>query len=129
MIATTKTPAPSLSPAWLPAVRRDLAGLGLTPEWPAESVAVPGDRARRAAECSLGRLADYGLRPDRIFPSLDGGVALAFAAADRYAEVEFLDSGEVLATCSAADGDGVRVWPVHADLAGTLDRIASFLAG
>jgi hypothetical protein len=127
MIAATKNPTPSAS--WLPSVRRDLAGLGLTPEWPAESVAVPGDRARRAAECSLGRLADYGLRPDRIFPSLDGGIALAFAAADRYAEVEFLDSGEVLATCSAADGDGVRVWPVHADLAGTLDRIASFLAG
>jgi hypothetical protein len=127
MIAATKNPTPSAS--WLPSVRRDLAGLGLTPEWPAESVAVPGDRARRAAECSLGRLADSGLRPDRVFPSLDGGVALAFAAGDRYAEVEFLDSGEVLATCSAADGDGVHIWPVHSDLTGTLDRIASFLAG
>src|SRR3954453_19202012 len=129
MIATTKTPAPSPSPSWLPAVQRDLAGLGLTPEWPPEAVAAAGDRPRRAAECSLGRLADFGLRPDRIFPSLDGGVALAFAAGDRYAEVEFLDSGEVLATCSAADGAGVRIGPVHSDLGGTLDRIASFLAG
>jgi hypothetical protein len=127
MIAATKTPTPS--PSWLPSVQRDLAGLGLTPEWPAESVAVPGARARRMAECSLGRLADFGLRPDRIFPSLDGGVTFAFAAGARYAEVEFLDSGEVLATCSAADGDGVRVWPVQADLGRTLDRIASFLAG
>jgi hypothetical protein len=128
MIAATKNPT-APSPAWLPSVRSDLAALGLTPEWPCESVAVPGARARRLAECSLGRLADFGLRPDRIFPSLDGGVTLAFGAGDRYAEVEFLDSGEVLATCSGADGDGVRIWPVHSDLPGTLDRIASFLAG
>jgi hypothetical protein len=112
--------------AWLPEIRRDLAGLILSPEWPEESVGVPGSRSRQSADCALRLLAELDLRPVRLRPSLDGGVAFAFATHDRYAEVEFLDSGEVVATCS--HGSAGTVSPAS-DLRTTLRAIQAFLGG
>jgi hypothetical protein len=124
------TQSPERSPIppspWLPKVRRDLAGLVLSPEWPEETVAVPGSRSRRSADCALRLLAELDLRPDRLCPSLDGGVSFAFAARDRYAEVEFLDSGEVVATCSNGAGSTVSL---SSDLRTTLRTIQAFLGG
>jgi hypothetical protein len=114
---------------WLPEIRRDLAGLVLSPEWPEESVGVPGSRSRLSADRALRLLADLDLRPDRLRPSLDGGVAFAFASRDRYAEVEFLDSGEVVATCSNGSARTVHVRPPASDLSVTLRTIQAFLGG
>jgi hypothetical protein len=114
---------------WLPEIRRDLASLGLSPEWPEDSVAGPGSRSRRSADCALRLLAELDLRPDRLRPSLDGGVSLAFATRDRYAEVEFLDSGEVVATCSSSSTSAASVGPRTFDLPTTLRTIQAFLGG
>jgi hypothetical protein len=124
MNPTTRT---SIAPSpWLSEVQRDLASLGCNPEWPAESAAVPGTRARRSAACALRLLAELGLRPDRLLPSLEGGVSLIFTPPGRYAELELLDGGEVVATCSGA---GRRVWPAGSDLGTTLRAISTFLGG
>jgi hypothetical protein len=71
-------------------------------------------------------LADLGLRPDRLVPSLEGGVTLGFTARDRYAEIELRDDGEVIATCAGGNPGTLRVWPVS-DLQNALRTIRTFL--
>lgn len=120
---------------WLPLARRSLRGLGLPPEWPEESVEAPGERASRLADYALRLLAEMGLRPQRLLPSLEGGVCIAFDRPDRpgrWADVQFLNGGEVIATCSSPRGSGVRSWLVEPGDAGlrlTFDAIHEFLAG
>ncbi len=122
------TVSPLSPPPWLPEMRRDLAGMDLSPEWPAESVAVPGNRALRAADGALRLLAELDLRPDRLRPSLDGGVSFAFVTQGRYAELEFLDDGEVVATCSSGTGP-LRFGPLRLGLETTVRTLQAFLGG
>ncbi len=114
-------------PSWFPEAHRVLLGLGLPPEWPEESVSVPGSRSRRAAGLALRLLAEIGLRPDRLLPGFEGGVSIAFTRPDRFAEVTFLDSGEVVATCAGGHPGTVRSWPVGSDLGGAFQIIRAFL--
>lgn len=99
-------------PNWLPETRRALAGLGLPPNWPEETVEAPGLRTSRLADCVLRQLAEIGLRPDHLLPCTEGGVRFAFRRQGRSAEIEFLNGGEVVATCSAASGEVPRSWLV-----------------
>ena len=114
-------------PSWLPEAHRTLLGLGLPPEWPQESVSIPGSRSRRTAELALRLLAEIGLQPDRLLPGFEGGVSIAFTRPDRFAEVTFLDGGEVLATCAGGNPGTVRAWPVGSDLLGAFRTIHAFL--
>lgn len=122
---------PAAAPVWLAEARRRLIGLGLPPEWPEESIEAPGIRASRLADCVLRLLAEIDFPPAQLLPCLEGGVRIAFARAGRYAAVELLNSGDMVATCSAEAGEAPRVWPVTsgvADLETTLDAIRVFLA-
>ena len=128
METTTATPAPQ----WLPEIRQSLTTLGLAPEWPEESIAAPAPRASRSADCALRLLAELGLPPDRLFPALEGGVCLAFAGTGRYADLQFLNSGEVVATCSDRSGGAPRVWRIQPGDLGwraAFETIRSFLRG
>ena len=101
------------NPQWLPQIRQSLTTLGLAPEWPEESIVAPAPRASRSADCALRLLAELGLQPDRLFPDLDGGVGLVFTGTGRYADLQFLNSGEVVATCSDRSGGTPRVWRIQ----------------
>jgi hypothetical protein len=114
-------------PSWFLEAHRVLLGLGLPPEWPEESVSVPGSRSRRAAGLALRLLAEIGLRPDRLLPGFEGGVSITFTRPDRFAEVTFLDNGEVVATCAGGHPGRVRAWPVGTDLAGAFQTLHAFL--
>ncbi|HEX6902971.1 MAG TPA: hypothetical protein VF789_24860 [Thermoanaerobaculia bacterium] len=111
---------------WLIETRRQLAGLGLPPDWSEENIAAPGLRATRLADCALRLLADLDLRPDLLLPCPEGGVCMAFGTAGRYADVQFLNSGEVIATCSA-DRSTPEVHPAADDLRTTFQSIRAFL--
>ena len=116
------------SPGWLSEARRRLAGLGLGPEWPEESVAAPSDRASKSADCALRLLAGLGLQPAHLSPSLEGGVRIAFWQPERYADIQFLNDGEVIATCSGHEGSFSLVSPVDADLPSTCQTLRTFLS-
>ena len=116
---------------WLVETRRALAGLGLPPNWSEESVEAPGIRTSRLADCALRQLAEIGLRPDHMLPCIEGGVRFAFRRQGRYADIEFLNNGEVVATCSAAAGEAPRYWlvsPCGAGFESTFNTIRTFLA-
>jgi hypothetical protein len=111
---------------WLPETRRRLEGLGLSPDWSEENIAAPGIRATRLADCALRLLAELDLRPDWLIPCPEGGVCIAFGTTGRYADVQFLNSGEVIATCSA-DSSIPEVRPAEHDLRTTFQSIREFL--
>ena len=119
---------------WLIETRRALADLGLPPNWSEESVEAPGIRTSRLADCALRQLAEIGLRPDHMLPCIEGGVRFAFRRQGRYADIEFLNNGEVVATCSATagevTGEAPRYWLVSPGGAGfesTFNTIQAFL--
>ncbi len=124
------TALPVAGPAWLAETRRALADLGLPPRWPEESVEAPGLRTSRLADCALRQLAELGLRPDHLLPCTEGGIRFAFHRQGRYAEIEFLNGGEVIAACSAAAGEAPRNWLVSPGGTGfesTFKTIRAFL--
>jgi len=115
---------------WLIETRRALADLGLPPNWSEESVEAPGIRTSRLADCALRQLAEIGLRPDHMLPCIEGGVRFAFRRQGRYADIEFLNNGKVVATCSAAAGEAPRYWLVSPGGSGfesTFSTIQDFL--
>ena len=124
------TALPVAGSAWLSETRRALAGLGLPPHWPEDSIEAPGLRTSRLADCVLRQLAEIGLRPDHLLPCTEGGVCFAFRRQGRQAEIELLNGGEVIATCSAASGEAPRSWlvsPVGTGFESTFSTIRSFL--
>ena len=75
-------------------------------------------------------LANLGLPPTWSEDSVEGGIRLAFRRHGRYADIEFLNSGEVIATCSGAAGEAPNCWLVSPGGAGfelTFDAIQAFL--
>ena len=71
--------------------------------------------------------------PPASAPCVEGGVRFAFRRQDRYADIEFLNNGEVVATCSNAAGTAgevPRYWLVSPGGTGfesTFNTIQAFL--
>lgn len=77
----------------------------------------------------LSTLADINLEPSNIDTSAEGGICISFRRGDRYGDVEFLNSGEVLAVTSLGGCD-TRVWETDAgqqDLRRTVNLIRGFI--
>jgi hypothetical protein len=120
---TQETIRPSLpTPAWLSRARHRLTTLGLPPEWSEDTVGAPSPRASKSADCLLRRLAEIDLEPSWLAPCLEGGVSIAFALENRYADIQFLNNGEIVTTLS---GQSSQVSEVRA----ALHSIRTFLFG
>jgi hypothetical protein len=118
---------PNALPSWLPEARHQLASLGLPPEWPEETVEAPSSRASKSADCTLRLLAEHGLAPTWMLPSLEGGVCLAFTAGSRYADIQFLNNGEIVTTCAQGAKSVSQTLPSGSDLGAVLRTIRTFL--
>lgn len=66
--------------------------------------------------------------PNRVAPSAQGGVGICFYRGNKYADIECLNTGEILATTS--DGTGrPEVWEVKpSESKGALQRIGQYIA-
>ena len=104
LVARPQTPAPAPAPARRAAgdrLARLLSG------WPEESIEVPSQAVIRSVDCTLALLAPLTDSPtaDRLIPSLEGGISIVFERGRRYADLTFLNSGEVALTLSSATGE------------------------
>ncbi len=85
-------------------------------------------RGARAEACAC-IAEDVGLVPARVVPSAENGVGIVFRSTSRYADLEFLNTGEI----SAALLDNEQppeTWEVPAeeeDLRVALERIREFI--
>jgi hypothetical protein len=78
------------------------------------------------AKEALERFARTGLLPSKMVPSAEGGVGMIFTRADRYADVEFLNNGEVLAAQYRGDQEP-DVWEAS-DVRATVRRLTDFFS-
>jgi hypothetical protein len=87
---------------------------------PERSALVPAKQAIRVAH-------EIGLDPVQVVPASEGGVALCFTQGDKYADLEFLNDGNVFS--AVTDRQGFRqVWPVAVNqIREALERIREFL--
>ncbi len=77
--------------------RRQLDSMSfLGPNWDSYGADAPSETSRTVAARILGLLESVAFPPARIVPSAEGGVGFCFAEGDRYADIECLNSGEIL---------------------------------
>jgi len=69
----------------------------LTADWDSYEAEPPNATARECAAQILGILRTSNLPPTRVVPSSEGGVGICFVNGEAYADIESLNSGELLA--------------------------------
>lgn len=91
----------------------------------------PGEAAKNWAWLVLQQLGDDDLIPAKVVASAEGGVAVCFVDGDKYADIECLNSGEILGVISNRR-DRPVVWEIEqstSDIAKATVRISEFLKG
>jgi hypothetical protein len=89
----------------------------------------PSDYAIAWASAMLEQFLADELPPTRVVASAEGGVAICFVNGNKYADVEFLNTGEILGVVSNRR-DRPVAWEVGANsagMAGASARIREFL--
>ncbi len=100
----------------------------LSDNWDAHGAKPPGETALSNAEAVLRLAREANLTPRSVSPSAEGGVAIIFKTATRYADIECLNSSEILATISDGNGHPV-VWEITvADVPQALSLIRAYVA-
>jgi hypothetical protein len=77
--------------------------------WDSYGAEPPNVAARNSAARILSFLKDAGVVPTKIVPSAEGGVAICFVSGSRYADIECLNAGEILAVTYRGKEDP-NVW-------------------
>jgi hypothetical protein len=91
--------------------------------WNSYGAEPPNDETRTRATKVLTVLQERFFPPTKVVPSSEGGVAICFIRDDRYADIEFLNTGEILAV-TYRGAEEPTVWPIENDtLDLAIDRI------
>lgn len=96
----------------------------LRPDWNGYGALPPTRECREKVKKLLKAISSV-LPPTRIVPSAEGGIGLCFYVEKRYGDIEFLNSGEMLACTSEILGKPV-VWEVK-DIIASVQTIKDFL--
>jgi len=78
--------------------------------WP-EGVEGPTDVVYKGALEALQQLQEDEVAPSRVVASAEGGIAICFVLGDKYADLEFLNTGEVLGVTTSRH-DRPVVWEI-----------------
>jgi hypothetical protein len=96
--------------------------------WP-EGVDAPSTDSLVWARLVLQRFAEIGVAPSKVVASAEGGTAVCLVDGNRYADIESLNSGAILAVLSDKYSEPV-VWDVEPNESGialAIDRIRKFI--
>jgi len=96
--------------------------------WP-DGAEAPSVEAQQQALVMLGQLHADRFLPTRIVASAEGGVAICFSKDNKYADIEFLNTGEILGVVSNRRDRPIawEIEPSARDLARASARIRKFL--
>jgi hypothetical protein len=112
-------------------LREQLAMLSrLRRNWDSYDADPPNEAARMTAHRILAILEHDAYPPCRIVASAEGGVGLCFVEGDRYADIECLNSGEILAAKFRGDREPT-VWEtenVDRSIKATIEQIRVHIA-
>lgn len=87
---------------------------GLKPGWDSYGADIPNKRSMSAASRILSALRSLNLPPTRVVPSSEGGVSFCFVQGEAYADIECLNSGEILAAAYRGTLEP-HVWELQLD--------------
>jgi hypothetical protein len=102
----------------------------LAPNWDSYGAQPPTAEARDCAREILILLQSQSFPPSTIVPSSEGGVAICFLESDKYADIECLNTGEILAVTYKGN-DEPYVWDVDledAAIRGAIKQIRAHFA-
>lgn len=101
----------------------------LPANWDTFGTERPSQEAISAAAQIAESFIGFGLVPDAIVPSAEGGVAVCFLRNQKYADIECLNSGEVLAVRYSSQDDP-QAWAVPANIApdATVQTVSQYLS-
>jgi len=83
----------------------------LKADWDSYGAEPPSATARESAAQLLGILRTSNLPPTRVVPSSEGGVGICFINGEAYADIESLNSGELLAVMYTGTEEP-QVWEI-----------------
>lgn len=90
----------------------------------------PNEVSLHNARLAIGILASMNMQPTNIIASAEGGLGIFFVAGTKYADIEFLNTGEIIAMTKDAAVGRREVWDVDAaDMAEDARLIESFIRG
>ena len=102
----------------------------LQPNWDSYGAEPPNKRSRAVAVRILDVLQQKSIPPTRLVASAEGGIGIVFTDGDRYADIECLNSGEIMV--AAYSGQQVpEVWevePTDDGISAALERIRVHIA-
>ena len=101
----------------------------LTSNWDTYGAEPPTEASLAKARTVLETLYQMNFRSSRIAASAEGGVAISFFDKQRYSDIEFLNTDDVLAATSLRDGNP-HVWEVPAEdlkFVKTMEAIREFI--
>lgn len=127
---TIQTHPLNLAASWLAEQFQKLVALrSLDARWESSGANPPNTTAIGLASEVLRELSEIDLPPSYIDPSTDEGVCISFRNADRYADIECFNSGDVLAVITRDDADPV-IWEVPRDqVSQAVAKISRFILG
>jgi hypothetical protein len=86
----------------------------------------PDNNAINSVTEILIKLNEIGLIPTRLSPSAEGGIAVGFRNAQRFADIEVLNTGEISALTSDGQGN-IEAWDFDPSaVKQTLEKIRSY---
>ncbi len=101
----------------------------LDSSWKDGDLDPPNDKALFWADCALDCLRILDFSCTRISPSVDEGVVICFISGDKYADLEFFNTGEILAVISSRKSSPT-IWTVledPADIYRAIDSIRDYI--
>lgn len=78
----------------------------------------------------VDRLYENSLRPSKIVPSAAGGIAVTFFSENKYADIEALNSGDIVALIKDKSNGTRQAWAVSAgddDIQSAIDKIRNHI--
>lgn len=96
-----------------------------------EDAEPPTIEARNWTWLVIQQLVEDGLVPSKVVASAEGGIAVCFVSGNKYADIECLNSGEILGVLTNKR-DRPTVWEIEPDpseIARATGRIAEFIYG
>jgi hypothetical protein len=103
----------------------------LQPNWDGYGAPAPNQTAIQITRRILSLLEPYDLSHVSIVPSVEGGVAICFVREDRYADIESLNSGELLGVRYVGRSVPalIRIKGTEASIRAALEEIRNHISG
>lgn len=101
----------------------------LQTNWDSYGAEAPNHNAIYWARETLDLMHEKGIFQGTLVPSAEGGLAISFRSGNKYSDIEFLNSGDILAVIHKSNKPP-KVWEVSwnkDDIEQSLEEISSFL--